>query len=165
MGRVITRLVALLFGALIGAAICGAVAALFARRTLTSSGEPDSDEIALVSIFEPLEFTSSAQSFRGGSLLCWYGGGTLDLRGAQLDPAGARLQVRAIFGGAQILVPETWRVTSEVIGIFGGVGDGRPKVERPDDAPELILEGLAIMGGVGITSDGATAGPVSAPAD
>lgn len=35
------------------------------------------------------------------------------------------LQVRAIFGGAQIVVPETWRVSTRVVGL-GGIGDGRP---------------------------------------
>ena len=50
----------------------------------------------------------------------------------------------AIFGGAQIVVPEDWRVSSTVIGI-GGLGDGRPRVERGDAAPHLTIEGAAYV--------------------
>jgi hypothetical protein len=33
------------------------------------------------------------------------------------------------------------------------VGDGRPEAERPADAPTLRLEGTAMFGGWGITSE------------
>ena len=113
---------------------------------------PDADEVRLAAIFEPMSFRSTATAFRGGSVDCWYGGGVIDLRDAILDPAGARLQVRAIFGGAQIVVPDTWRVSSRVVGI-GGLGDGRPPVEPDDGAPHLTIEGVAIFGGFGVTSE------------
>ena len=112
----------------------------------------DADDVRLVAIFEPLSFRSTATRFRGGSVDCWYGGGVIDLRDAVLDPTGARLQVRAIVGGAQIVIPESWRVTSKVVGI-GGLGDGRARVERDDDAPHLTIEGFAIFGGFGVTSE------------
>ena len=67
-------------------------------------------------------FRRTATSFRGGTLDCWYGGGTIDLRGATLAPNGARLDVRAIFGGAQIVVPEAWHVSTRINGL-GGAGE------------------------------------------
>ena len=76
----------------------------------------------------------------------------LDLRGATLDPAGATLRASAMFGGGLLVVPETWNVETRIVGI-GGVGDGRPKVERPADAPTLRFEGTAIFGGWGISSE------------
>jgi hypothetical protein len=51
-----------------------------------------------------LAFHSTSQAFRGGEVECWYGGGVIDLRDAQLAPEGATLRVRAIFGGGQIVV-------------------------------------------------------------
>ena len=90
-----------------------------------STGGPDSDEVALAAIFDSVDLESRATSFRGGSLLCWFGGGTVDLRGATLDPAGARLTIRAIFGGGLLVVPDDWQVDLKVIGIMGGVGDSR----------------------------------------
>ena len=152
MGRLIKRLVVLWIGLMTVAAVAAAVGAQVAKRRMVSSGEPDSDEVTLVGIFEPLSFTSTAGQFRGGTLVCWYGGGVIDLRGATLDAAGAHLAVRAIFGGAQILVPDEWQVTTKMVGIFGGAGDARPRFTRPDGAPHLEIDGLAIFGGIGITS-------------
>jgi hypothetical protein len=134
------------------ASVVGAIAARAAKQRIVQVDDPDADEIRLAAIFEPISFRSTAASFRGGSVDCWYGGGVIDLRGATLDPAGARLQVRAIAGGAQILIPETWIVTTKVVGI-GGVGDGRPRVEHPADAPRLAVEGVALFGGFGVTSE------------
>lgn len=149
IGRIIGRV---LFGivAIMGIA---AVAAMVAKRSMVSEGDEDSNEIALAAIFEPVAFESEATAFRGGSLLCWFGGGSLDLRGATLDPAGAHLTVRAIFGGGLLVVPEGWDVDLRVIGIVGGVGDGRGAHERPADAPRLVVDGFALFGGFGISSE------------
>lgn len=122
-----------------------------ARRT-TASVEPEADEIHVRTALGPMAFTSRATAFRGGVIDCWYGGGFVDLREATLDPAGALLKVRAVFGGGQIVVPETWRVTARVRGI-GGLGDTRPKIELPADAPHLTIEGLALFGGFAVQSE------------
>ena len=147
MGRV-----GLLTGGLMLASIAGMLAARAAKQHIQTLDEPDADDVRLTAIFEPLSFRSTATQFRGGTVDCWYGGGVIDLRDALLDPAGARLQVRAIFGGAQIVVPETWRVSTRVVGL-GGIGDGRSNVERDELAPHLTIDGVAIFGGFGVTSD------------
>jgi hypothetical protein len=148
----IGRLIRRILGIAVLASIVSAVAALVAKQRLISIGEPEDDEIALVAIFEPLQFASTAPAFRGGSLITWYGGGEVDLRGATLDPAGARLTVKAMFGGAQLVVPDEWQVDIDMVGILGGVGDARPARGRPADAPRLVIDGIAAFGGVGITS-------------
>ena len=150
--RVIGRLIGLFWAALMLASVVGTIAARAAKRRIVPVEEPDADEVAVTAFFEPLSFRSTAASFRGGTIDCWYGGGAIDLRDAVLDPAGASLRVRAIFGGAQILVPETWRVTSRVFGL-GGVGDARPRVELAADAPHLTIEGVAIFGGFAVMSE------------
>ncbi len=76
----------------------------------------------------------------------------IDLREATLDPAGARLDVRAVFGGGQIIVPETWIVTVGVKGI-GGVADTRPHLDRATDAPHLTVEGVVLFGGYAVMSE------------
>jgi hypothetical protein len=114
--------------------------------------EPDADEIDLVATFGPLEYKSTAAAFRGGSVTTWFGGGTVDLRGATLDPAGATIRTNALFGGGNLIVPDDWRVETALVGI-GGAGDGRPDGNPAAGAPTLRLEGTAIFGGWGITSD------------
>ena len=148
LGRIIRRIVV----AFVAITSISALAAVVAKRSIVSEGGPDSAEIDLATIFDSVELESRASSFRGGSLLCWFGGGTLDLRGATLDPAGARLTIRAIFGGGLLIVPDDWLVDLQVIGIMGGVGDSRDVRGRPADAPRLIVDGFAFFGGFGISS-------------
>lgn len=148
--KAITRALSMvLFGwfvFMIGAAVYAAM-----KRRDAVPQDPGADEVALVANFGPLEFHSESGHFRGGTVTTMFGGGEVDLRDAILDPEGATLHLNALFGGGNLVVPESWNVESRLTGI-GGVGDGRPRVERPADAPTLRLEGTAIFGGWGITS-------------
>ena len=142
--------------------LAAAVGAAAAKRRMVSIGGPDSDEIRLAGIYDEASLASTASSFRGGTVTSWFGGGDLALRGATLDPAGARLTVRAIFGGGRIVVPADWAVDLDVVAIFGGVGDTRPTVEVREGAPRLAIDGFALFGGYGIVAttdeDGARVG-------
>ena len=129
--KVVGRLFAMLTAGMFVSMIVGAIAARNAKARIVPVDDPAADEVALAAIFGPLAFRSRAAAFRGGTADCWYGGGTIDLRGATLDPAGATLRVRAIFGGASIVVPEDWNVRVRVVGL-GGAGDGRPSVDRSE---------------------------------
>jgi hypothetical protein len=150
--KLVTRLITLVGGGVVLASVLGTIAARSVKQQIVPVDAPDADEVKLAAIFEPIAFRSKATSFRGGTIDTWYGGGIIDLRDATLDPAGATLHVRAVFGGAQIVVPEGWHVSSSVVGI-GGLGDGRPRIERPEDAPRLTIDGIAIFGGFGVSSD------------
>jgi hypothetical protein len=147
------RLVGLLFGTMLVLQSVGVAFALRRKRQASLAPGPASDDLALTSIFGPLDFTSTAQAFRGGTLTCMYGGGILDLRGATLAPGGATLRIQAFNGGAQVLIPDSWRLESKVIGL-GGVADARPRIDRPADAPTLSIRGWAMFGGFGIASEG-----------
>ena len=148
----IGRIIAILWAGLMASMAGAAVAAMSMKQRIVPKAAPDADEVVLAAIFEPIAFESTATSFRGGHVDLWYGGGVIDLRKATLDPAGARLDVRTVFGGAQVIVPESWNVTTAIRGI-GGAGDGRTKVDRALDAPRLTIDGTAFFGGLGITSD------------
>ena len=151
--RGIGRLLAVLTAGMVASMVVAAIAAVSAKRHLVPVDDPEADEVQLVAIFDQLAFRSDARSFRGGSVDCWFGGGAVDLRDATLDPDGATLRMRTVFGGGQIVVPESWRVVNDVVVIAGGVADTRSPADRPDDAPELRLEGLAAFGGFVIASE------------
>jgi hypothetical protein len=88
-----------------------------------------------------------------------FGGGTLDLRGATLDPNGAHLRTTTLFGGGEILVPESWIVETRIVGL-GGVGDARTTAataETDPTAPKLVIDGVVAFGGFGILSQDARA--------
>ena len=71
--------------------LAGAAVYAKAKGRDSVTPEPDADEIDLVATFGPMEYHSTAGSFRGGTVTTWFGGGTLDLRNATLDPAGATI--------------------------------------------------------------------------
>ena len=102
--------------------------------------------------FGPLDYKSKSSAFRGGSVQTWFGGGVVDLRQATLDPMGATIEVNALFGGGNLVVPEEWNVETKIAGI-GGIGDARPQRDRSPEAPTLRVEGIALFGGWGITSE------------
>lgn len=148
----IGRLIRLVFGGFFLALTSAIVGAAVGRRRIPSVGTEEDNEVALAAILSPVEFESHATAFRGGSVLLWFGGGDVDLRGVMLDPAGARLTVRAIFGGGRLIVPETWNVDLRMRAIFGGSSDVRPAFERAPDAPHLVVDGLTLFGGLAIFS-------------
>jgi Cell wall-active antibiotics response 4TMS YvqF len=121
------------------------------KRVLRSRGDAESDEVALVAIFDGIDLESRATAFRGGSMLAWFGGISVDLRGAKLSPDGARLELHALNGGIAVKVPEGWRVRSSMRAFAGGVDARAPDPERTD-APTLTLDGFALLGGVAVTA-------------
>jgi hypothetical protein len=78
--------------------------ALFFKRAVPSRGDEESDELALVAVFDGIDLKSRAKAFKGGSMLAWFGGIEVDLREAQLAP-GAKLAVNAFFGGIDLKTP------------------------------------------------------------
>jgi hypothetical protein len=137
---------------LLGAGAVGgvAVAAALLRETVRSHGDADSDELALVAIFNGIELANRSATFRGGTVLAWFGGVSLDLREATLAP-GANIDIRAMFGGVAIRVPPTWRVEAHGTAVAGGWDN---RAVQPDDpeAPALLVNVVASLGGVSITN-------------
>jgi hypothetical protein len=128
------------------AGLAGAAALM--KRALPSRGDETSDEVALVAIFSGVKLRSRASAFRGGSMLSWFGGIAVDLRETQLAPE-CRLHVTSLVGGIAIRIPPGWSVESNVRAFAGGVAVDAPKPAEKD-APRLVLEGMAVLGGVAV---------------
>lgn len=131
--------------------VVGMVSALSVKRRIVPTTDEAAEEVELAAIFGPLNFHSTSSAFRGGLLEAWYGGGVLDLRDATLAPEGATLRVRAIFAGAQVVVPVDWKIVSRISGM-GGVSDMRENKGDAIDAPELVIEGTVFAGGIAVVS-------------
>jgi hypothetical protein len=113
--------------------------------------EDGDDVVRATAIFSGPHVTSTAERFRGAWLTAIFGGVTLDLRGAGLDPGGAAVNATVAFGGAEILVPKGWRISVRSTPIFGGVEDKTDKTVRlAEDAPVLRIDAVAVFGGVDI---------------
>ena len=133
-------------------AIAWVTGQIIARRL--SKGDEQSDEFQLVSICGGKKFRSRTGRLRSGSVVAALGGVELDLRDAQLDPAGATIDVDATMGGVQIVVPDGWLVLVETSGFAGGADTKvTDPAELPDTAPRLRVHATARMGGTQVISD------------
>jgi hypothetical protein len=106
----------------------------------------DVDSVSAVVLFSGRELAPTSEAFKGGSLVAFFGGFQLDLRGCRLAE-GAHLDVTTAFGGCEIRVPPGWRIDVRGPAIFGGVEDGARGQPLPPDAPTLSLRVLAAFGG------------------
>lgn len=154
--RVIRFLVRLLIAftvAVTAASLVSTAVAMAKRDQFPDDAEPEDDELDLATILRGRQFRSEAKAFRGGRLISWQGGADIDLRGATLDPAGARLEVWTIFGGMQLRVPEDWPVRMDGVAIFGGAGSLARQPEEGESAPVLSIRYRTIFGGFGVTAE------------
>ncbi len=103
-------------------------------------------------IFGGVERRGSWTVPRRWRVVATFGGAQLDLREARFPTGVIDLEVRAVFGGVQIIVPPGLAVEVQGTAIMGGFQNVNRAPAHPDpDAPLLRIHGLAFMGGVDIT--------------
>lgn len=91
---------------------------------------------------------SPAQKIRVTAML---GGAELDFREAALPPGVTEVEVKAVLGGVNIIVPPQLAVDMEGTAILGGFAHSERSAAVPDpDRPILRISGLAVLGGVQI---------------
>ena len=88
----------------------------------------------------------SGEIFQGAELTAAFGGVKCDLRNAIIEE-DCGIQVSAIFGGIEILVPENVNVKVNTNSLFGVVSD---ETKRKDNSPTLYIGGICMFGGVKI---------------
>jgi Domain of unknown function (DUF1707) len=87
---------------------------------------------------------------RRSFVLTLFGGSDLDLRHAEIDADVVTIWVLAVFGGADVYVPEGVEVDAGGFGLFGGVDEhGRDAPPRPG-APLVRVRSLALFGGADV---------------
>jgi len=83
------------------------------------------------------------------SLRCHFGALQVYFDNAQLNPAGAEVNVDCSFGGIELYVPRSWPVKISVDTMLGGVDEkDHPSGQR--SGPELRVTGSVSLGGVEI---------------
>jgi hypothetical protein len=89
---------------------------------------------------------------RNFRVVAMMGGACIDLREARFPRGVVDLEVKAFWGGVQILVPPGLAVEVHGSAIMGGFQNVNRSPPTPDpDAPLLRVRGLAVMGGVDIS--------------
>jgi predicted membrane protein len=87
-----------------------------ASRTSTTG-----DVISVTAFLGSSEQSVISQQFDGGRITALFGGVDLDLRQARLAAGDVILDVTAMFGGVEIMVPTGWRVVVKGTPILGGI--------------------------------------------
>ncbi len=88
------------------------------------SDEPaPSPTVSLFSFLSSAKKTVDGPGFRRGEATALLGGCELDLRGAELDPDGAVIEVLAFWGGITLRVPPGWPVELEANVLMGASED------------------------------------------
>ncbi len=80
-----------------------------------------------------------------------FGGADLDLRDATLESAEVEIDIKAVFGGVNIVVPPDIRVAVDGDGVFGAFNDDTTRGPQPGPgAPVVRVTGKAVFGGVNV---------------
>ena len=118
----------------------------FNRREMPAGDR--ANRLSAVAVLGGVDRRVLANSFVGGDVTAFMGGGKLDLREATMAPGTeAVVDVTTIMGGFEVKVPEGWNVIIDVVPFMGGYED---KTRHPADpaAPRLRIRGFVMMGGV-----------------
>ncbi|HJX83472.1 MAG TPA: DUF5668 domain-containing protein, partial [Candidatus Angelobacter sp.] len=76
-----------------------------------------------VYVFSGTDRKITAKDFEGGKISAIFGGFKIDLSRADIAGDVAVIEVNAVFGGGEIIVPEHWVVVVEGGGVFGAFED------------------------------------------
>jgi len=125
--------------------------ALMLRKSI--NGKPtdanDVDYIDDMAVFGGGEKKITSQNFKGGKITAFFGGSKINLHQADIADGQPVLDVLAMFGGTDIIVPPDWTIKTEVTAIFGGFSDKRQTavnvVHNPDKV--LTIKGMVLFGG------------------
>jgi hypothetical protein len=113
-----------------------------------SSGNARPSDFSLA-IFSGSDYKGVWQAPRTLTNLCVFGGSSIDFRKAVVPADGVTVTCLCLFGGVDVIVPPGMRVQVRGVGIFGGFDRTSNEVDDPD-APTIVVEGLALFGGVSV---------------
>jgi hypothetical protein len=122
------------------------VAAASTWRIGSGNARPSDFSMA---IFSGSDYKGVWQAPRALTSLCIFGGSSIDLRKAVVPAEGVTISCLCLFGGVDVIVPPGMRVLVRGVGIFGGFDRTSNEVDDPD-APTIVVEGLALFGGVSV---------------
>ncbi len=143
--------------------LIGVGALILTRRRIHSSGhstrtfdgpggktsEMDMDYLDDISILGGGNKRVQSNNFKGGRITAIFGGSEFDLKSADISPEGCVIDLFTMFGGSKLIIPEDWRIKSDVFSLFGGFSDKRSiRPSDGDPAKTLVLKGFAMFGGI-----------------
>jgi hypothetical protein len=117
-------------------------------------GPSSDDYLDIVSMFGGVKKNIVSKTFQGGEIVTIMGGAEIILTQSDLASSRIELDITQVFGGTKIVVPPHWKVSSDLVAIFGGIEDKRPMMapNALSDEKHLVIKGTSIFGGIDIRS-------------
>jgi len=103
-----------------------------------------------IAIFGGVERRGRWRVPRRSFVLTLFGGSDLDLRQAEIDSDVVTIWTFALFGGADVYVPEGVEVDAAGLALFGGIDEHGADVPARPGTPLVRVRGLALFGGTDI---------------
>ena len=114
--------------------------------TRDSTGAEDASWLDSAALLGSVEHRNLSAAFRGGEAAAVMGRLEVDLRGATMAGEEVVIEVDVVMGRVEILVPEDWRVVSEVDAALGAAAFRTSNREAAAGAPRLVVRGGVLMG-------------------
>ncbi len=105
-----------------------------------------------VGIFGGTKKNILSKDFKGGEIVCVFGGAEINLSQAEIK-GHVVLEIVNVFGGTKLIVPPNWEIKSEMVAILGGIEDRRVQMANTTNGIDvLVIKGTCIFGGIEIKS-------------
>lgn len=109
------------------------------------------NKVDVTAIFSGVKRRVLSKNFLGGDITAFMGGAEIDLTQADIHGTTV-MDITTIFGGVKLIVPPDWDVQSHATAVFGGVEDKRYTHVAVQANKVLVLDGVAVFGGIEIRS-------------
>lgn len=106
----------------------------------------------LVAVMGGVERKGSWVPARRTRVFACMGGAMLDFREARLGPGITEVAIACLMGGVEILVPPGVIVEADGMAVMGGFSHKTPTFGTDPNTPVLRITGIALMGGVDIST-------------
>ncbi len=104
-------------------------------------------EFSKSNVFGTGEYIVLEPEFKGGRLETVFGATEVDLRKASLPEGDTYLEINAVFSNITLLIPDEWKIISQLETVFSGIDDKRNIIESVDSSRRLILVGSCVFSG------------------
>jgi predicted membrane protein len=110
------------------------------------------DYIDSVSVFGGIKKNIISKDFKGGDIVNIFGGAEINLTQSEIK-GRVVMEIVNVFGGAKLIVPPHWEISSEMVAILGGMEDKRMQQTNTTNGEDiLVIRGTSIFGGIEIKS-------------
>lgn len=117
------------------------------QRFTTDKRDIEQDTFNEVVVFSSAERKIVSSEFTSGKIVAVFGGADFDISEVKTKKKVVEIELVSVFGGLSLKIPDNWYVTSEAVGVMGGI-DNRAQAQKKD--VELHIKGSAVFGGIEI---------------